>query len=260
MKPLPSEEIVMDVSYLPGKFIWFEHISNDSEKAVAFYSELLGWQAQQMPLEQGSYTMIMNGEAGIGGFRNDATGPAYWMSYVSVTDVDASAQAAAQAGATVLQPPTDFPPVGRGATLQDPQGAVFSLWRSNQGDAPDTPSVPIGGWYWNELVTSDPPAACAFYKGLLGYQIEEQPMGDFTYYLLKTGEIPRAGLFQVPQPGAPVGWEPYLRVADCDASFKLAMELGASVCVEPKDIPGVGRFAILQDPTGAIVGIIHGNN
>jgi predicted enzyme related to lactoylglutathione lyase len=50
-----------------------------------------------------------------------------WSSYVTVNDVDASAQLAAQLGAKVLVPPTDIPKTGRFSVIQDPQGAVFNI-------------------------------------------------------------------------------------------------------------------------------------
>ena len=52
---------------------------------------------------------------------------------------------------------------------------------------------------------------------------------------------------------------PYVRVADCDASAERAKRLGAQIVVEPQDIPQVGRFAVLVDPTGAALGIIRGD-
>jgi predicted enzyme related to lactoylglutathione lyase len=48
-------------------------------------------------------------------------------------------------------------------------------------------------------------------------------------------------------------------VNDPDATVAKAKELGASVLVEPMDIPGVGRFAVLQDPQGAAFGVIRGD-
>lgn len=247
------------MAYLPGKFIWFEHISSDLQKAQAFYGELLGWTCSSLPLGDEIYHMISNDEEGIGGYRSAEPGqPAQWMSFASVTDVDASAAAAAKAGATILMPPTDFPPVGRGATLRDPQGGMFSIWKLNDGDRPDVPSVPAGHWCWNELATSDPQGAIAFYQGLFGYEIDEMPMAHGgTYYVLKTGDIPRAGLMQNPTPGAPTMWLPYIHVADCDASHQRALKLGASSCVPPTDIPNVGRFTVLQDPLGAVVGLLR---
>ncbi|MSQ35658.1 MAG: VOC family protein [Dehalococcoidia bacterium] len=56
--------------------------------------------------------------------------PPYWGIYIEVADTDACAARARQLGATVLQPPTDIVP-GRFAMLQDPQGAVFGVIKSN---------------------------------------------------------------------------------------------------------------------------------
>jgi predicted enzyme related to lactoylglutathione lyase len=49
---------------------------------------------------------------------------------------------------------------------------------------------------------------------------------------------------------------PYFQVEDCDAAAAKAAKLGGSVCVQPTDIPTIGRFAVLQDPTGATFSVI----
>jgi predicted enzyme related to lactoylglutathione lyase len=49
---------------------------------------------------------------------------------------------------------------------------------------------------------------------------------------------------------------PYFQVADCDATAAKAQALGASFKVPPTDIPRVGRFAVIQDPQGAVFSII----
>jgi predicted enzyme related to lactoylglutathione lyase len=59
-------------------------------------------------------------------------------------------------------------------------------------------------------------------------------------------------------PSIPAMWTPYVAVEDPDASCKKASELGAEILVEPMDIPGIGRFAIIKDPQGAVFGIIRG--
>ncbi|HVQ32171.1 MAG TPA: VOC family protein, partial [Vicinamibacteria bacterium] len=48
----------------------------------------------------------------------------------------------------------------------------------------------------------------------------------------------------------------YFQVADCDAAVAKAKGLGARVYLEPKDIPGTGRFAVLADPQGATFSVI----
>jgi predicted enzyme related to lactoylglutathione lyase len=54
----------------------------------------------------------------------------------------------------------------------------------------------------------------------------------------------------------PPHWMVYISVEDCDAAAKKVAELGGQVCVPPTDLPEVGRFAVINDPTGATFSII----
>lgn len=241
------------MSYLPGKFVWFEHQSTDARKAQAFYEGLFGWRTETMPLGEMRYSMIMNGQTGIGGYGQAGAGtPNRWMSYLSVTDVDASYRAALAAGAKGLMAPVDFGPVGRGATLADPTGAVLSLWKSADGDRPDPARTAPGNWVWNELWSSERPDALAFYERVFGFAHEDMDMGpQGVYTLLKQDGVNRAGLAQSVNPKAASMWLPYVEVDHCDATAATAGPLGGTVLLAPQDIPGVGRFAIIADPLGA---------
>ena len=253
------------MSYLPGKFVWFEHVSNDVAKARAFYAELCGWTFNTMAMGDQPYYTIVNGSAPrtIGGFRGAEPGmPSHWASYLSVPDVDKSFAAATAAGATSLLAPMDFGPVGRGCAVADPTGAAVCLWKGAQDDPADTEKTPLGGWFWNELFTKDAKAAIAFYEKVFGFTHDAMDMGpQGTYYILKdaSGKM-RAGVMQQP-PGTPVpsNWMPYIHVADCDASAAKATKLGAkSIMMPPTDIPNVGRFAVIIDPVGAAIAVIKG--
>jgi predicted enzyme related to lactoylglutathione lyase len=249
------------MSHLPGKFIWFEHASNDIARARAFYEPLFNWHAEAMPMGGQTYHMIhSSANNGIGGFVTAEPGTkSRWVSYVSVADVDASFAAATRAGAKVQQPPTDYPPVGRGAAVVDPTGAPISLWNSADGDRADVKEVPDGEWCWNELWTPDVSTALAFYEKVFGYLFETLDMGpQGQYHVLKTADgVSRGGLCASAQPSAPPMWLPYVSVADCDATAAQASKLGAqAVLVPPTDIPDIGRFAIFADPLGAAVAVI----
>lgn len=249
----------MTTPHLPGKFVWFEHVSNDVAKARAFYESLFGWHVERMPIGDGSYDMLMHDSSGgIGGLTTARAGErTHWASYLSVPDVDGRYAAATKAGAKPLLPPTDFGPVGRGAAVIDPTGAAVCLWKSAQGDRPDVAQLPAGDWCWNELWTPDAATALAFYEQVFGYTHDSMDMGpQGTYYILKAGDKPRAGLFQSPDDKTPPMWLPYVQVADCDASAATATQLGAQVVMPPTDIPKVGRFAVFVDPQGAAIAVI----
>ncbi len=58
-------------------------------------------------------------------------------------------------------------------------------------------------------------------------------------------------------PGVPNHWLPYVQVASADQAVEKAKRLGATVRVDAQDIPNVGRFAILGDPSNASIGVLQ---
>jgi hypothetical protein len=79
-----------------------------------------------------------------------------------------------------------------------------------------------------------------------------------TYHIQLRGERMAAGIMKSPIPGAPSVWLSYVAVANVDASAARAAKLGAKVMMEAADIPGIGRFAVIQDPQGAAIALFTG--
>jgi predicted enzyme related to lactoylglutathione lyase len=117
-----------------------------------------------------------------------------------------------------------------------------------------------GAFSWNELMSTDPVVAKAFYQGLFGWQLEDMDMGpEGTYTVVKTADGEAIGGVMGMPPGAegmPSHWGAYVTVADTDATVSKAEALGAKVIVPPRDIPKVGRFAVFHDPQGATLAVI----
>ncbi len=113
-----------------GAFSWCELMTKDVAKAKAFYTTLFGWETENMAAAGMDYTVVKVGGKGIGGIMAVPSGaegmPPMWGAYVTVDDVDQTAQTARQLGATLLVPPKDIPKVGRFCVIRDPQGAVIS--------------------------------------------------------------------------------------------------------------------------------------
>ena len=116
-----------------GAASWIELMTTDVDAAKTFYSELLGWtlQDEQMGDTGQTYTVVKAGETEIGGMmprppEMEAVRPT-WSTYITVDDVDDTAQKAQELGATTIVPLTDIPHVGRFYVFQDPQGAVISV-------------------------------------------------------------------------------------------------------------------------------------
>ncbi|WP_091741618.1 VOC family protein [Phenylobacterium immobile] len=112
-----------------------------------------------------------------------------------------------------------------------------------------------GRFVWHELTTSDREAATAFYGDVVGWTFDHMPMGDFIYSVAKAGEPMVAGLMETPEPaksqGVPPHWTGYVEVESVDESARQGESLGGKTLYGPQDIPNVGRFAIVADPTGA---------
>src|SRR5471030_2502782 len=98
----------MNTPYLPGKFVWFEFLTQDIDKAIKFYDGLFGWHSTRVPMGGGEpYPMINNDDQAIGGYRKGPPGvKSHWVSYLSVPDVDVSHGAAVAAGCRIMMAPT----------------------------------------------------------------------------------------------------------------------------------------------------------
>jgi len=110
-----------------------------------------------------------------------------------------------------------------------------------------------GRFVWHDLMTNNPDASVRFYSELFGWesrQIEMGGMGKYTFF--KAGGRENGGMVSMdPTMGIPSHWLSYLTVDDVDELVQRAGELGIEVRFPPTDIPEVGRFSVLADPTGA---------
>jgi len=118
---------------------------------------------------------------------------------------------------------------------------------------PDT-----GMFAWNELGTTDPDRARQFFGNLLGWKSAEMPMAmGGTYTMFKHRGKDVGGMYRMRegQPGAPM-WMPYVAVGNVDQAVAKVAALGGQIMMPPTDIPNVGRFATIADPTGAAISLI----
>lgn len=106
-----------------------------------------------------------------------------------------------------------------------------------------------------ELNTSDVGKAKAFYSELFDWRLEDMPMSGGAYTMINVGEGTGGGLMQHPMPGAPSTWLAYVLVDDVADSTAKAKALGAGILKDVTDVPGAGRFSLITDPTGAVLGL-----
>jgi uncharacterized protein len=245
-------------SYTPGTFSWAELSTTDPDAAKRFYGELFGWEAddQQIPGDGGVYTMLrLDGKDVAALFKGQEGMPTAWASYVTVESADSAATRATDLGGTLMAEPFDVLDAGRMAVLQDPTGAVLSVWEAHGSIGANWVNGP-GALSLNQLNTTDPEAAQRFYAELFGWRFEDVSSEETRYWGIYNGEALNGGMMALPADAGPVPshWLVYFGSEDVDAD---AGRLGGQVMVPPTDVPG-GRFLVAQDPQGAVFGLFSG--
>ncbi len=116
--------------------------------------------------------------------------------------------------------------------------------------------MPGNGYvYWNELMTSDVEASKAFYAKTIGWTFSAMPMSEGTYWVFSPpgAEQPAGGMMQFTE-GPTNLWFTYLHVDDLDGALERATAAGGRIIRPPFVVESVGRIAIVQDATGAVMG------
>ncbi|MGZ3651623.1 MAG: VOC family protein [Bdellovibrionota bacterium] len=241
-------------TFKQNTFCWVELESTDVEAAKTFYAPLFGWEFQPKTTAGAEpyWVAMKGGDHAAGLFRGKSS---HWTSNIAVESVDAILTKAKSLGAAVKEEAKDWGEFGRSAVLLDPTGAEVALWQAREPHTAERNKE--GSFCWTELLTPDAAKAEKFYTSLFGWQAKRAPdMPD--YVMFNLGDTMVAGMMQITKEmaGAPPQWMVYFTVADCDAVTKSASRARAEVIVPPKDIPNVGRFSVITDPSGATFSVI----
>jgi len=232
-----------------GHFVHRELMTSDVDAARAFYTALLGWSWEAVPMDGMTYWLCKAGEHSVGGLMSLMGSPMpAWSTYLAVPDVDAGVAAFLANGGAQYVAPMDIPGVGRWACVADPQGAVLMLFTGDGSEEPPLPErPPMGTVCWETLNTTDVEAAIAFYT-----RVTPLTRGDFGGMpVLKAADGAAVADVENVAPGVPPHWLLHFAVADLAASRARVQQLGGSVMVPEIPIPGVGTIAIVADPQGA---------
>lgn len=104
-----------------------------------------------------------------------------------------------------------------------------------------------------ELSTTDLAKAREFYTRLFDWKLQDMPDGAYT--MIDVGDGTGGGMMQQMIPGAGSAWMPYVLVDDIAAATEKARSLGAVVLKDVTEVPGMGWFSVINDPTGAMLGL-----
>ena len=255
-----------------GEFIWYELLTDHIDAALAFYSAILGWQASDSGQPGMDYRLVRARDKDSGEehqvsglmqltdeMRQQGARPV-WLGYIGVDDVDHTLASIVTAGGSVQMPAADIPHVGRIAMVTDPQGAPFYIMRgiSDQTSlafASDKPRV--GHCAWNELATTDPEAAKAFYFKEFGWAKDgEMAMGEMgNYEFIRHNGVIGAFMPKFPEMPKPM-WNYYFRCAYIDDAYQAITDNGGKILHGPEEIPGGDYTLTGIDPQGALFALV----
>ena len=265
----------MQRSYPEGVTCWVDIEEADHQESARFYGVLFGWTFLEAG-PKGRYLIAQrDGQdaAGIGQLpaTNDvaARSPA-WNTYISVRDVNQTAQSVVAAGGSLAESPSNLADAALAASCVDPEGIPFRLWQARGRDGAQVANTP-GAWNFSDLHTADPAAAIAFYGGLFGWifddlgfatMIRQPGYGDHLAATSDPGIHERQSGDEVPPgfadafgwlaltQGEQPHWHVTFTVGNRDDAAATAEQLGAIV-VSTNDTEWT-RDAQLRDPQGAL--------
>ena len=241
-----------------GTPCWIDLATPDLDGAKAFYSGLFGWEYDAGDPQYGGYSVASLGGATVSGVApvRDAM-PAAWTLYFATDDVAASQAAIVEHGGQAVMDVMQIGPMGSMTMGLDPSGASFGLWQAGRHVGTQVYNEP-GGLSWEDLRSTDPDPARAFYAGLLGWTYRPLPMAgpDYTTIHVAGGD-PVGGLGgMMGMEGFPSHWLVYLAVADSDAAVAYTEAHGGHV-LSPSFDTEFGRMAALTDPYGAAFWVVQ---
>ncbi len=243
--------------YPHGTFSWADCSTTDWAEGKKFYSEVLGWETEDLPMGEGVfYTMFKQDGENVGAINPmqaemQAQGvPSHWTNYITVDDVDALVDKVKEYGGTVVAEPFDVFEDGRMMVIQEPTGATVSLWQAKNTIGAGLVNT-VGAMLWNELMTNDPQASMDFFGKLLGWEFTEQENQEGYYMILNNGRA-NGGILAMDEEmaGMPSAFMVYYNVANLGEALNKVKALGGEIHVQA-EADGIGEFAMIGDPQGA---------
>lgn len=249
-----------------GRFIWYELMTPDTAGAKSFYGKVVGWTSQDMPMEEGTYSVLQADGAGVGGMmmlseeHKSAGVPPNWTGYVAVDDVDAAADKVKQLGGSVMRPPQDIPNIGRFAIVADPAGAVLAIMTPIPTDPPrpEAAAGTLGHASWHELYGAAPEAGFSFYADMFGWTkgdaMDMGPMGTYQLFNNRYGQA--GGMMKRPDNVPVAAWLYYFQVGDIEAAAARVTGGGGQVMNGPMEVPGGDWIIQGRDPQSAMFALV----
>jgi len=248
-------------------FCWVDLATIGVEDSKKFYKAIFNWDYVDEPAGEGMvYTMCMINNKPVAAIyemledQKKMGLPPYWLPYINIENVNATAEKVNSSGGSVIAPPMDVSDNGRMSVVQDPTGAVFAVWQPNKSIGAAYKNVP-GSLCWVELGVFDIAKPKQFYSEVFGWSGKTEKMGESDYTTFFFSDKPEdmaAGMYQMTKEmkDIPPHWLTYFMVAKTADTLEIIKKHNGAVLMGPMNIPGIGTFAVIRDPQGGVFGII----
>ena len=125
----------------------------------------------------------------------------------------------------------------------------------------DDTAKQIGKINWVDLTVPNADEVKSFYEQVAGWQPESFDMGGYNDYVMKPPNSNEgiAGICNLrgSNTGFPSQWLIYINVNDLNESLEACIKLGGKIIIEPKEMPGNGKYSVIQDPAGAVCALFE---
>ncbi len=246
--------------WTPGTPCWADLMADDVEAAGRFYASVLGWEVPAPDEQFGGYVVAHVAGASTAGIGPTQPGArTAWTLYFATEDADATSAAITAHGGSLVAPARDVMDLGRMVIAADPSGAMFGLWQAGTFVGSQLVGEP-GCLAWEDLRSTEPAAAQAFYTGLFGFATTPVEMAgpDYVTFGPAADAAPYGGIGPMMGDEGPSHWLVYFAVESADAACAAATAAGGTVPAPPFDTP-YGRMAPVVDPEGATFWVYENN-
>jgi uncharacterized protein len=236
-------------------FAWHHLATDDPTAAASFYQKLFGWTTREIRVAgTPGETTFRSGDVAVATAGEAPGEGSFWLPCFAAADLAAASARAERLGAALDRSAADVTtPV---VVAVDRTGARFGIAGHPVVGGHGIDATAPGRICWTELMTGQPDAAAAFYEALAGWTCVERHRGQQgRYWVFLQGGREVAGMAQDLEAKGSSCWVPYVQVVSAEETAALAQDLGGTLAIPPGDIPGRGRYAVLRDPGGALVGV-----
>lgn len=111
-----------------------------------------------------------------------------------------------------------------------------------------------GSYVHMEFASVDPSRTRKFLEDVFGWEFQSMPGMEYHVYAAPDGP---GGAVMPPNPERPGGLLSYILSEDLDADLRKIEAAGGRVRIPKKDIPGVGWWALFEEPTGIVLALFQ---